>query len=147
MSKGMQQRLGIAQALVGSPRLLMLDEPTSALDPVGRRVVRELLGEMRRRGVAVVLSSHLLSEVELVCDRVAILVGGRIGASGTPAELARPRGVEVETGSGVRRFPKASREDVPRIVAELVSTGEQVYDVTLIASTLEDAYLEAVGAA
>jgi ABC-2 type transport system ATP-binding protein len=147
MSKGMQQRLGIAQALVGSPRLLMLDEPTSALDPVGRRVVRELLGEMRRRGVAVVLSSHLLSEVELVCDRVAILVGGRIVASGTPAELARPRGVEVETGSGVRSFPEASREDVPRIVAELVSTGEQVYDVTLIASTLEDAYLEAVGAA
>jgi ABC-2 type transport system ATP-binding protein len=147
MSKGMQQRLGIAQALVGSPRLLMLDEPTSALDPVGRRVVRELLGEMRRRGVAVVLSSHLLSEVELVCDRVAILVGGRIVASGTPAELARPRGVEVETGSGVRSFPEASREDVPRIVAELVSTGEQVYDVSLIASTLEDAYLEAVGAA
>jgi ABC-2 type transport system ATP-binding protein len=147
MSKGMQQRLGIAQALVGSPRLLMLDEPTSALDPVGRRVVRELLGEMRRRGVAVVLSSHLLSEVELVCDRVAILVGGRIVASGTPAELARPRGVEVETGSGVRSFPEASREDVPRIVAELVSTGEQVYDVSLLASTLEDAYLEAVGAA
>jgi ABC-2 type transport system ATP-binding protein len=94
-----------------------------------------------------VLSSHLLSEVELVCDRVAILVGGRIVASGTPAELARPRGVEVETGNGVRSFPEASREDVPRIVAELVSTGEQVYDVTLIASTLEDAYLEAVGAA
>ncbi len=147
MSKGMQQRLGIAQALVGSPRLLMLDEPTSALDPVGRRVVRDLLGEMRRRGVAVVLSSHLLSEVELVCDRVAILVGGRIVARGTPAELARPRGVEVETGSGVRSFPDARREDVPRIVAELVSSGEQVYDVSLLASTLEDAYLEAVGAA
>jgi ABC-2 type transport system ATP-binding protein len=147
MSKGMQQRLGIAQALVGSPRLLMLDEPTSALDPVGRRVVRDLLGEMRRRGVAVVLSSHLLSEVELVCDRVAILVGGRIVASGTPAELARPRGVEVETGNGVRSFPDARREDVPRIVADLVSGGEQVYGVSLLASTLEDAYLEAVGAA
>jgi ABC-2 type transport system ATP-binding protein len=147
MSKGMQQRLGIAQALVGSPRLLMLDEPTSALDPVGRRVVRDLLGEMRRRGVAVVLSSHLLSEVELVCDRVAILVGGRIVAGGTPAELARPRGVEVETGNGLRSFPDARREDVPRIVADLVSTGEQVYGVSLLASTLEDAYLEAVGAA
>jgi ABC-2 type transport system ATP-binding protein len=147
MSKGMQQRLGIAQALVGSPRLLMLDEPTSALDPVGRRVVRDLLGEMRRRGVAVVLSSHLLSEVELVCDRVAILVGGRIVAGGTPAELARPRGVEVETGNGVRSFPDARREDVPRIVADLVSSGEHVYGVSLLASTLEDAYLEAVGAA
>jgi ABC-2 type transport system ATP-binding protein len=147
MSKGMQQRLGIAQALVGSPRLLMLDEPTSALDPVGRRVVRDLLRELRRRDVAVVLSSHLLSEVELVCDRVAILVGGQIVARGTPAELARPRGVEVETGDGVRSFPDATREEVPRIVAELVSSGEQVYGVNLLASTLEDAYLEAVGAA
>lgn len=147
MSKGMQQRLGIAQALVGSPRLLMLDEPTSALDPVGRRVVRDLLNELRRRDVAVLLSSHLLSEVELVCDRVAILVGGQVVASGTPSELARPRGVEVETADGIRNFPDATRDDVPRLVAELVSTGEQVYGVTLLASTLEDAYLEAVGAA
>jgi ABC-2 type transport system ATP-binding protein len=147
MSKGMQQRLGIAQALVGSPRLLMLDEPTSALDPVGRRVVRDLLRELRGRGIAVVLSSHLLSEVELVCDRVAILVGGRIVAQGTPLELARPRGVEVETADGVRTFPEATREDVPRIVADLVAAGGQVYGVRLLASTLEDAYLEAVGAA
>jgi ABC-2 type transport system ATP-binding protein len=147
LSKGMQQRLGIAQALVGSPRLLMLDEPTSALDPVGRRVVRDLLRELRSRGVAVMLSSHLLSEVELVCDRVAILVAGQVVARGTPAELARPRGVEVETGDGLRRFPEARRDDVPRIVAELVSSGQRVYGVSLLASTLEDAYLEAVGAA
>jgi ABC-2 type transport system ATP-binding protein len=147
MSKGMQQRLGIAQALVGSPRLLMLDEPTSALDPVGRRVVRDLLTELRGRGIAVVLSSHLLSEVELVCDRVAILVGGEIVAHGTPAQLARPRGVEVETAGGLRTFPETAREDVPGIVAELVAGGERVYGVRILASTLEDAYLEAVGAA
>jgi ABC-2 type transport system ATP-binding protein len=147
MSKGMQQRLGIAQALVGSPRLLMLDEPTSALDPVGRRVVRDLLRDLRERGIAVVLSSHLLSEVELVCDRVAILVGGQIVARGTPAELARPRGVEVETAGGTRDFPEAGRDEVPGIVAELVASGERVYGVRLLASTLEDAYLEAVGAA
>jgi ABC-2 type transport system ATP-binding protein len=147
MSKGMQQRLGIAQALVGSPRLLMLDEPTSALDPVGRRVVRDLLRELRGRGIAVVLSSHLLSEVELVCDRVAILVGGRIVARGTPAELAQPRGVEIETADGVRAFPDARREEVPGIVADVVAGGGQVYGVRLLASTLEDAYLEAVGAA
>jgi ABC-2 type transport system ATP-binding protein len=147
MSKGMQQRLGIAQALVGSPRLLMLDEPTSALDPVGRRVVRDLLTELRGRGIAVVLSSHLLSEVELVCDRVAILVGGEIVAHGTPAQLARPRGVEVETAGGLRTFPDTAREDVPGIVAELVAGGERVYGVRILASTLEDAYLEAVGAA
>jgi ABC-2 type transport system ATP-binding protein len=147
MSKGMQQRLGIAQALVGSPRLLMLDEPTSALDPLGRRVVRDLLRELRGRGIAVVLSSHLLSEVELVCDRVAILVGGRIVAQGTPAQLARPRGVEIETEDGTRTFPDAAREDVPRIVAELVAAGARVYGVRVLASTLEDAYLEAVAAA
>jgi ABC-2 type transport system ATP-binding protein len=147
MSKGMQQRLGIAQALVGSPRLLMLDEPTSALDPVGRRVVRDLLRELRGRGIAVLLSSHLLSEVELVCDRVAILVSGRIVAQGTPAELAQPRGVEVQTADGLREFPDATREEVPRIVAELVSGGARIYEVKLLASTLEDAYLEAVGAA
>src|SRR5436190_1639217 len=67
MSKGMQQRLGLAQAMVGSPRLLLLDEPTSALDPAGRRTVRRLLEDLRSRGVAVLLNSHLLSEVELVC--------------------------------------------------------------------------------
>jgi ABC-2 type transport system ATP-binding protein len=97
--------------------------------------------------VAVVLSSHLLSEVELVCDRVAILLGGRIVAQGAPSELARPRGVEIETGDGLRTFPDALREDVPGIVAELVGGGAEVYEVKLLSSTLEDAYLEAVGAA
>src|SRR5215210_847736 len=80
MSKGMQQRLGIAQALVGGPRLMLLDEPTSALDPAGRHTVRSLLEELRRRGVAVLLNSHLLSEVELVCDRVVIVAQGRVVA-------------------------------------------------------------------
>ncbi|MGH2846845.1 MAG: ABC transporter ATP-binding protein, partial [Thermoleophilaceae bacterium] len=137
-------RLGIAQALVGSPRLLMLDEPTSALDPVGRRVVRDLLLELKRRGVAVLLNSHLLSEVERVCDRVAILVGGRIVAGGSPAELARARGVEVELDGDVRSFPKAGREQVPEIVAALVAQGERVYGVRVLSSTLEDTYIEAV---
>ena len=146
MSKGMQQRLGIAQALVGRPRLLMLDEPTSALDPVGRRIVRDLLTTLRDRGVTVVLSSHLLSEVELVCDRVAILNGGRIVARGTPGELARPHGVEIHTGSGPLSYPQAAREEVPGIVAELVAQGEEIYEVRILSSTLEDAYLEAVGA-
>jgi ABC-2 type transport system ATP-binding protein len=147
MSKGMQQRLGIAQSLVGRPRLLMLDEPTSALDPVGRRVVRDLLLELKRRGVAVLLNSHLLSEVERVCDRVAILVGGKIVARGSPGELARARGVEVDLATGVRSYPEASRDEVPRIVAELVAAGERVYGVRVLSSTLEDTYLEAVEAA
>jgi ABC-2 type transport system ATP-binding protein len=116
MSKGMQQRLGIAQALIGAPPLLLLDEPTSALDPSGRRVVRELLEELRSRGVSVLLNSHLLSEVERVCDRVVIVDHGRVVASGTPDELRRPGGVEIETGTGVRRFPDADRDDLPRLV-------------------------------
>ena len=144
MSKGMQQRLGIAQALVGSPRLLLLDEPTSALDPVGRRIVRDLLVELKRRGVSVLLNSHLLSEIERVCDRVAILVGGRIIARGSPAELAQARGVEVDLDSGTRSFPAARREEVPEIVAGLVAAGERVYGVRVLSSTLEDTYLEAV---
>jgi ABC-2 type transport system ATP-binding protein len=147
MSKGMQQRLGIAQALVGAPRLLMLDEPTSALDPVGRRIVRDLLLELKRRGVAVLLNSHLLSEVERVCDRVAILVGGRIVAQGSPGELARARGVEVDVDGGTRAFPEAERDQVPEIVAGLVASGERVYGVRVLSSTLEDTYLEAVGEA
>jgi ABC-2 type transport system ATP-binding protein len=145
MSKGMQQRLGLAQALIGRPRLLLLDEPTSALDPVGRRIVRELLEELRRRGVSVLLNSHLLSEVELVCDRVAIIVEGRLVRAGTPAELEGPRAVEVETASGVRVYEGAGREDAPRIVAELVAAGERVYRVELRHASLEDVYLDAVG--
>ena len=89
MSKGMQQRLGLAQALIGEPQLLLLDEPTSALDPAGRHTVRALLERLRERGVSVLLNSHLLSEVELVCDRVAIIDGGEVVAAGTPAELSR----------------------------------------------------------
>lgn len=145
MSKGMQQRLGIAQALIGGPRLLLLDEPTSALDPAGRRTVRALLEELRGRGVAVLLNSHLLSEVELVCDRVAIIARGGLVAAGTPAELSRPGGVEVETANGRRLFEVAAREDVPRIVRDLVAGGEDVYGVRVLQSSLEDAYLEAVG--
>jgi ABC-2 type transport system ATP-binding protein len=145
MSKGMQQRLGIAQALVGSPRLLLLDEPTSALDPVGRRIVRGLLEKLRERGVAVLLNSHLLSEVELVCDRVAIISGGRLVREGRPTDLSRPRGVEIELASGVRRFEGAGREDVPGIVERLVAEGERVYRVEVLRSSLEEVYLDAVG--
>jgi ABC-2 type transport system ATP-binding protein len=145
MSKGMQQRLGIAQALVGSPRLLLLDEPTSALDPVGRRTVRTLLEELKRRGVSVLLNSHLLSEIELVCDRVVILLGGKVVAAGSPAELARPRGVEIETNGGSRTYVDARREDIPRLISELVRDGQDVYGARLLTSTLEEVYVEAVG--
>jgi ABC-2 type transport system ATP-binding protein len=145
MSKGMQQRLGLAQALVGSPKILLLDEPTSALDPAGRRTVRSLLEELRSRGVSVLLNSHLLSEVELVCDRVAIISRGKLVAHGTPDELSRARGVEIETGDGMKTYPEAVREHVPGLVADLVRRGEKVYEVRVVRTTLEEAYLEYVG--
>src|SRR4051812_49363835 len=144
MSKGMQQRLGLAQAMIGSPRLLLLDEPTSALDPAGRRDVREILVRLRDRGHSVLLNSHLLGEVELVCDRVAIIDRGRVVAAGRPGELARPRGVELETGRGTRLVEGARREDVPELVRAAVAAGDEVYGVRVLSSTLEDVYLEVV---
>jgi len=92
----------------------------------------------------VLLNSHLLSEIELVCDRVAILLDGRIVAAGTPSELARPRGVEIETDAGVRIYEAVDREGVPDLVAELVASGRRVYRVNVLRSTLEDVYLDAV---
>jgi ABC-2 type transport system ATP-binding protein len=145
MSKGMQQRLGIAQALVGKPQLLLLDEPTSALDPVGRRTVRALLEELQQRGVSVLLNSHLLSEVELVCDRVAILLAGKVVTAGAPGELAKPRGVEIETDDGVATYRDAMRDDVPRLIEELVRDGRKVFGARVLTSTLEEVYVEAVG--
>jgi ABC-2 type transport system ATP-binding protein len=145
MSKGMQQRLGLAQALVGDPRLLLLDEPTSALDPVGRRLVRDVLNNLRDGGVAVLLNSHLLSEVELVCDRVVIIRAGVVVTEGAPHDLSRPRGVRVETETGSRVIPDITRDDVPKLVARLIADGEKVFEVTPLQSTLEEVYLEAVG--
>ena len=94
-SKGMKQRLGIAQAILGRPRLLILDEPTADLDPLGRRDVRALIERLKQSGVAILLNSHLLSEVELVCDTVAIMAQGRVLKEGTMAEVV-PEGSNLE---------------------------------------------------
>jgi ABC-2 type transport system ATP-binding protein len=144
MSKGMQQRLGLAQALIGNPKLLLLDEPTSALDPTGRRAVRELLLKLKARGVTVLLNSHLLTEVELVCDRVVIIDHGQVVAEGSPADLTAGVGVEIETENGTRTYPEASREDAPDIVAQLVAEGERIYSVRGMQSTLEEVYLKVI---
>jgi ABC-2 type transport system ATP-binding protein len=94
-SKGMKQRLGIAQAILGRPKLLILDEPTADLDPLGRRDVRALIESLKQSGVAVLLNSHLLSEVELVCDDVAIMAKGRVLREGTIKEVV-PEGSTLE---------------------------------------------------
>lgn len=97
-SKGMMQRLGLAQALIGNPDLLILDEPMTGLDPIGRKEVRDLLLEERRRGKTLFFSSHILSDVEMLCDRVAIVHRGELAAYGRLDELLRPevRHVEIE---------------------------------------------------
>jgi ABC-2 type transport system ATP-binding protein len=100
---------------------------------------------MRDRGVSVLLNSHLLSEIELVCDRVTILRAGEVVAAGSPTELSRPRGVELETDEGTRTIEGATRDDAPRLVADAVGAGRRVYGVRVLTSTLEDTYLEAVG--
>ena len=90
------------------------------------------------------LNSHLLSEVELVCDRVTILLAGKVVAEGTRRSSRRPRGVEIETDEGVKLFAGATRDDTPSLVAELVGAGRSVYGVSVLRSTLEEVYLEAV---
>jgi ABC-2 type transport system ATP-binding protein len=163
-SKGMQQRLGLAVALVARPELVVLDEPTSALDPLGRADVRDLLLSLRSRGVAVLLNSHLIGEVERVCDRVVILDKGRVAASGTLAELLgrrelrlRLEGVTPEaeerlaaagqvTGSGTVFTVALAAEElsatVPELVADLVALGVRVHAVEPVRISLEERLLD-----
>ena len=109
-SKGMQRRIGLAQALINDPDLVILDEPTAGLDPIGCREVKDLILELARRGKTVILSSHLLSDVEDVCDRVVIYYGGRIQASGTLKELlATPDTLQITT-------PVLSRPTLERVL-------------------------------
>lgn len=113
-SKGMSQRIGLAQALLNQPRLVFLDEPTSGLDPLGRREVRDLIRELRDAGVTVFLNSHFLSEVEAICDRMAIVKRGRVARIGSLAELTgqscevdiRAAGLTPELRAGLGRWGK-----------------------------------------
>ena len=110
-SKGMQRRIGLAQALINDPDLIILDEPTSGLDPIGCREVKDLIRALARRGKTVILSSHLLADVEDVCDRVVIYYGGRIQAMGTLRELlAKPDSIRITT-------PALSRETMERVLS------------------------------
>jgi len=128
-SKGMLQRLGLAAALVHGPELVILDEPMSGLDPFGRRDVRDLILEQRERGVTVMFSSHILPDVELLCDRVAIVLGGRLERVATVGDLVREgnRSVEVRVaGAPVVELPAEWAGRVTRAQR----TGESVFSVT-----------------
>src|SRR5438128_11184440 len=95
-SKGMVQRLALAQALVGDPRIAILDEPMSGLDPIGRKDVRDLILQLRDEGRTVLFSTHILSDVEAICDRVGILVEGRLTDCGALADLVEPEARAIE---------------------------------------------------
>jgi ABC-2 type transport system ATP-binding protein len=160
-SKGMQQRLGLGVALLGSPEVVILDEPTSALDPVGRHDVREIVRALRARGTTVFLNSHLLSEVEQVCDRVAVVDRGRVIAAGTLDDLLRGDAVHLRVagvtadaraalaqagfvleGDGERLLARGvASERVPALIEALVRSGARVYEVSPAHESLEDRFL------
>jgi ABC-2 type transport system ATP-binding protein len=165
-SKGMQQRLGLGVALLGDPELILLDEPTSALDPIGRTDVRAIVGAARDRGATVVLNSHLLTEVERVCDRVVILHQGRAIASGSLDEIVSSAGVRVQvTGldeparaalasfGPIRvdgewfTFEALQRSRIPDLVAAIVAARGRVHAVEPGRGSLETRFLELVAGA
>ncbi|MCL5961079.1 MAG: ABC transporter ATP-binding protein [Chloroflexi bacterium] len=164
-SKGMLQRIGIAQALLNDPDIVFLDEPTSALDPLGRREVRDLIRELKARGKTVFLNSHLLSEVEMVCDRVAIIDHGRVVRAGTLGELLSaehelevqaknlpPELVErMRTSWPVRSIGDSTiilsvkdSAEIPRVARCIVDGGGDLYGLTARRGTLEDLFVEVV---
>ncbi len=160
-SKGMLQRIGLAQALLAEPPLVVLDEPTSALDPIGRRDVRDVIRDLRAAGTTVFLNSHLLSEVEQVCDRVAIINRGQVVAAGNLHELLESREVELRLGEGAEaaltaagveapaerpadgryQVTATSDVDVARITAHLAGAGVPVYEVRVRSGSLEDLFV------
>jgi ABC-2 type transport system ATP-binding protein len=158
----MQQRLGLGVALLGRPELVLLDEPTSALDPVGRHDVREIIRQLKARGTAVFLNSHLLSEVEQICDRLAVVDHGRVIATGTMSQIlgqdgavrvrvtGLPAAARVGLGTfGILEdegewltFRGLSSDRVPELVDEIVRQGGRVYAVEPRHETLEDRFLQ-----
>jgi ABC-2 type transport system ATP-binding protein len=166
-SKGMTQRLGLAAALIHQPKVLLLDEPTDGVDPVGRREIRDLLRDEAKNGVAVLLNSHLLSEIELTCDRVAVLRAGKVAAEGTVEELTR-RSAKYkmvaaplddalvaafrETGAGVERvnghieLSVENIEHLNALVDKVRSSGAMLTELAPLRSTLEDVFVDLVRA-
>lgn len=164
-SKGMTQRLGIATALIHSPNVLLLDEPTDGVDPVGRREIRDFLRDEAKNGTAILLNSHLLSEIELTCDRVAVLRSGKVVAQGKVDELTRTSekyklvatpiddalvAAFRESGAGVERvnghleLAVNNTEHLNALVDRLRSHGVLLTEISPLRSSLEDVFVDLV---
>jgi ABC-2 type transport system ATP-binding protein len=167
-SKGMMQRVGLAQSMMNDPDLIVLDEPTDGVDPVGRREIRNVLSALRDRGTTVFINSHLLSELEMVCDRMAILVGGTVSKQGTMEDLALGQGYyEIQVGGDVQvveqwlvernsdplkirlsgdtlRIDTTDPEQVQPILDHLRRSSVIVRRLQLIRPTLEELFMAAV---
>jgi len=165
-SKGMRQRVGLASAMLPEPDLLFLDEPTSALDPIGRKDVREILMNLKATGTTIFLNSHLLSEVEMICDAVAFICQGKIICQGALNDL-RTGDIEVEMKVGglsrelvgalssialsvevyddLVRIQVKQEEDIPRLVAVVVTGGGLLYEMNRKRSTLEEMFIRTTG--
>jgi ABC-2 type transport system ATP-binding protein len=165
-SKGMLQRIGLAQALLNNPKLVFLDEPTSGLDPVGRRLVRDIIHDLRDRGTTVFLNSHLLSEVEITCDRVAFIKHGEVLrvsdlkalATGATGVTIHARGMTPDTLAGLGQWAQEVRFDgdqvslsvgdeaaLPAITRYLVAQNVDVYGIAAQRLSLEDLFIQIVG--
>lgn len=165
-SKGMLQRIGLAQALLNHPKLVFLDEPTSGLDPIGRRLVRDIIRELREQGTSIFLNSHLLSEIEVTCDRVAFIRHGEvvrvlelasldanqtnvdIRAGGLSADVINGLskwGRNIETKDETVTLTVSAESALPEITRYLVGKGVEVYAITPQRVSLEDIFIETVG--
>lgn len=163
-SKGMLQRVGLAQAILHHPRVVILDEPMSGLDPVGRREVRDIILELKRDGLTVLFSTHILSDAEMLCDRVGVIVGGKLRGVGAPDELVGMRTLEMEilfecaaTGGSSELLKKAMqtgnryRLQVPEdclysTLEQLRGVGAKILAVTQVKPTLEEYFMHLVEA-
>ena len=165
-SKGMLQRIGIAQALMNDPKVLVLDEPTDGVDPVGRREIRDLLIQLRERGHTIFINSHLLSELEMVCDRVAIMVKGKVSMEGTiddltassrrykilikgalPDGLADFKGMTHESADGKDTqlfLPTIDPDEIQMLIDQLRGCGTVIRSIEPIRESLEDLFMRAV---
>jgi ABC-2 type transport system ATP-binding protein len=160
-SKGMLQRVGLAQAILHDPKVVILDEPMSGLDPLGRREVRDIILELKREGKTVMFSTHILSDAEMLCDRVGVIVGGRLRGAGAPGQIVdmKTQGMEIlfelpgassapllskATRTGDRYRLQVAEEELYGAIEQLRGAGARILSVSQVKATLEEFFMNLV---